>query len=110
MDFEAFGGAPPIIGEALILSHLPQNDWRGHWLSHNYTVSRHPPLCMIDALPGMPDPPEYPTAPPNEFCDPGWHVLINENGQIKCVQMQGRVGNCQFSVEISTKYHNFWFG
>ena len=52
MDFNAFQSRAPMIGEALILSHLPQNDWRGHWFVHNETEHNHPPICMTDALPG----------------------------------------------------------
>jgi len=52
MDFNAFRSGGPVIGEALILSHLPENDWRGHWFAHNESEHSHPPICMRDALPG----------------------------------------------------------
>ena len=29
MDFRAFSSVAPVAGQALILSHLPENDWRG---------------------------------------------------------------------------------
>ena len=55
VDFNAFWDAGPVLGEGLILSHLPDNGWRGHWFNHNLTTYRHPPLCMREALPGAPD-------------------------------------------------------
>ena len=67
MDFHAFSSRAPVAGEALILSHLPENDWRGcfiftlsknfkeciqgHWFCHNEEAHNHPPICMRDALP-----------------------------------------------------------
>ena len=88
VDFNAFWSNGPVLGEGLILSHLADNGYRGHWFAQNISDHNHPPLCMTDALPGAPDPPEVPTAPPNEFCDPGWHAIINEVQDVKCVKVQ----------------------
>ena len=99
VDFNAFQSGGPVLGTALLLSHMPENNWRGHWFVQNDTEHHHPPICMRDALPGAPDPPEVPTAPPNEFCDPGWHVMINEDGKMKCVQVQSGDRTWQASLD-----------
>ena len=57
VDFQAFWSRPPHIGEALVLSHLEQEGWIGHWFAQNITTHDHAALCMRDALPGMPDSP-----------------------------------------------------
>ena len=105
LDFDAFGGLGPIIGEGLILSHLPENDWRGHWYPHNVTTFYHAPLCETNPIPGVPDSPSFPTPPPNEFCDPGWHVFMNEDGKMKCVQFQNGDMSWQASLDTIYKYH-----
>ena len=55
---------------------------------------------LREPIEGIPDSIVYPTTEPNVFCDPGWHYILNENGKIKCFQIQGNVKSWQNSEDI----------